>query len=209
MATITRRSAGWMGILFVVLLFLNAGMVSLPSSGETEDFIASFYASNRTIILIAQSIGLLAAPVFVAFAIGLQNNISQKSRSGKLNAIGWAGIIVALVSVGTAIPVIALSVTTAGLPFWIKMTDWSDVALFLAITGFCLAGNTLGREGPIWWRVLAALTGLLALARSVAGFAGVVSVLDGIAPMAFVLLVLASGIYLLVRTGRGGESASP
>lgn len=209
MATITRRGAGWMGILFVVLLFLSAGMVSLPSSAETEDFIASFYASNRIVILIAQAIGLLAAPVFIAFATGLQNSISQESRSNKLHIIGWAGIMVALASVGTAIPVIALSVTTEGLPFWIKMTDWSDAVLFLAITGFCLAGTTLGREGPIWWRVLAALTGLLALARSVAGFAGVVSVLDEIAPIAFVLLVLAGGLYLLVRTDRRDEFASP
>ena len=202
MVTITRRSAGWMGILFVVLLFLNAGMVSLPSSADTEDFIASFYANNRIVILIAQALGLLAAPVFIAFAMGLQNSISQESHSNKLHTIGWAGIIVALASVGTAIPVIALSLTTEGLPFWIKMTDWSDAVLFLAITGFCLAGTVLGGKAPIWWRLLAALTGLLALARSVAGFAGVVSVLDEIVPIALVLLVLASGIYLLVRTDR-------
>ena len=209
MATITRRTAGWMGILFVVLLFLSAGMVSLPSSAKTEDFIAAFYANNQIVILIAQAIGLLAAPIFIAFAMGLQNSISQESHPNKLPIIGWAGIIVALASILTAIPVIALSVTTEGLPFWIKMTDWSDAVLFLAITGFCLAGTMRGRQGPIWWRVLAALTGLLALARSVAGFAGVVSVLDEIAPLAFLLLVLASGIYLLVRTDRGGKLASP
>ena len=155
MVTITRRSAGWMGILFVVLLFLNAGMVSLPSSADTEDFIASFYANNRIVILIAQALGLLAAPVFIAFAIGLQNSISRESHSNKLHTISWAGILVGLAAVGTAIPVIALSLTTEGLPFWIKMTDWSDSVLFLAITGFCLAGTVLGAKRPsggVFWQ---------------------------------------------------------
>jgi succinate dehydrogenase/fumarate reductase cytochrome b subunit len=118
MRGITHRTTGWLGITFVVLLFLNAGMVSLPPSSWSEQAVAEFYAANRSIILIAQVIGLIAAPVFVAFALGLQKNMSAGGGIAGTGAVGLAGILVALVSVGTAVPVIALSLNAGEIPFW-------------------------------------------------------------------------------------------
>ena len=137
MTRVTRRTAAWLGILFVVLLFLSAGMVTLPSSSQSPDVTAAFYAANRWIIIIAQAFGLIAAPVFIAFALGIQNSMSSVHASNKIEAVGLAGILVGLVSLMTAVPVIVLSLTTYSLPFWVRMTDLSDAILFLAIAAFC------------------------------------------------------------------------
>ena len=205
MTRVTRRTAAWLGILFVVLLFLSAGMVTLPSSSQSADVTAAFYAANRWIIIIAQAFGLIAAPVFIAFALGIQNSMSSIHASNKMEAIGLAGILVGLVSLMTAVPVIVLSLTTYGLPFWVRMTDLSDAILFLAIAAFCAAVAVRGEHAPTWWRILAALTGLLALVRSIAGFVGASSFLDFAAPLAFVTFVLATSIYLLL--GARGQNA--
>lgn len=196
--TRVKRHTGWLAIIFVILLFLSAGMVTLPSSAQSAAVITTFYAENRTIILITQVIGLIAAPVFIFFAFGLQNSLSSTPASERLDAIGITGIIVAIASIGTAVPVIALSLTTALLPFWVRMTDLSDAVLFLAIAAFGAAGALRGTGAPAWWRTAAALTGLLALARSIAGFSGINSVLDMIAPLAFIAFMIGTGIYLLL-----------
>ena len=205
MTRITRRTSGWLGILFVVLLFLSAGMVTLPSSAQSPEVIASFYAENRWIIIIAQVLGLMAAPVVMAFALGVQNSMSSAHASDRIEAIGLTGILVGTVSLLTAVPVIVLSLTTSNLPFWVRMTDLSDAILFLAIAAFCASAAVRGDRAPAWWRAVAALTGLLALARSIAGFVGATTFLDLIAPLAFITFVLVTGIHLLL--GARGENA--
>lgn len=194
----TRRNTGWLGILFVVLLFLSAGMVTLPSSAQTPSAIAGFYAANRVIILIAQVVGLFAVPVFMAFAVGFDESVTSSRASRGIGFIGWAGILVAAVSLVTAVPVIWLAFTTAGLPLMVRMTDLSDAVLFLAVGAFALTTAVRGQQAPVWLRSLAALTALAALARSATGFLGVTSFLDVAAPLAFLALVLAASIYLLL-----------
>ena len=205
MTRISRRTAAWLGILFVVLLFLSAGMVTLPSSAQSAEVTAAFYAANRWVIIIAQAFGLIAAPVFIAFALGVQNRVSSLHAPNRIKAIGLAGVLVGLVSLMTAVPVIVLSLTTYGLPFWVRMTDLSDAILFLTIAAFCASVAVRGEYAPAWLRVLAALTGLLALVRSIAGFVRVISFLDLAAPLAFITFVLVTSIYLLL--GARGENA--
>lgn len=199
MTRVARRTAGWLGIVFVILLFLSAGMVTLPSSAQSSELIAAFYAENRWIIIIAQLLGLIAAAVFIAFSFGVQNSVSRIHASDRIEAISLAGIVVGIVSLVTALPVIALALTTYGLPFWVRMTDLSDAILFLAIAVFCAAAAARGEDAPAWWRAVATLTSLLALTRSIAGFIGVTSFLDLAAPVVFVMFVLVTGIYLLLR----------
>ena len=91
-----------------------------------------------------------------------------------------------------------LALTTMGLPLWVRMTDLSDAVLFLFIGAYCVAIALQGKDAPAWLRAVAVLTGLLALARSVAGFAGTPSILDLVAPFAFIVSVIASGVYLLL-----------
>lgn len=192
------RAAGWLGILFVVLLFLSAGMVTLPSSAGDPEKIASFYAVNRTIILIAQAIGLIAIPALIAFAFGIENMQNGFHPSGRIGAISIAGILVGIVSVVTAVPIIVLALTAVNLPFWVHMTDLSDVALFLSIGVLCLVNTVRGVALPGWLRAVAALVGLLALARSGMGFFGITSVLDLAAPLMFLAFVLLASIHLLL-----------
>ena len=198
MTRVTRRTTGWLGILFVVLLFLSAGMVTLPSSAQSPAITSDFYAENRWIIIIAQAFGLMAAPVIIAFALGVQNTMSSVHASNRIEAIGLAGILVGIVSLLTAVPVIVLSLTTYNLRFWVRMTDLSDAILFLAIATFCALAAVRGDQAPAWWRAVAALTGLFALMRSIAGFVGAVSFLDLAAPLVFILFVLITGIHLLL-----------
>jgi hypothetical protein len=160
--------------------------------------IAGFYAANRVIILIAQVVGLFAVPVLAAFAIGFDESVTGSRATRRIGFIGWAGILVAAVSVATSVPVIWLAFTTAGLPLMVRMTDLSDAVLFLAVGAFALATAVRGEQAPVWLRSLAALTGLVALARSATGFLGVTSFLDVAAPLAFLAFVLAASIYLLL-----------
>ena len=200
MTRVARRTAGWLGIVFVILLFLSAGMITLPSSAQSPELIAAFYAENRWIIIIAQLLGLIAAPLFIAFSFGVQNSVSRIPASNRIEAIGLAGIVVGIVSLLTALPVIVLALTTYGLPFWVRLTDLSDAILFLAIAVFCAAAAIRGEYAPTWWRAVATLTSLFALVRSIAGFMGVTSFLDLATPFAFIVFVLATGIYFLLRT---------
>ncbi len=192
------RNAGWQGILFVVLLFLSAGMVTLPSSAGDLEEIASFYAANRSIILIAQVIGLIAIPMFIAFAFGIENIKGGRHPFRRIGIIGFAGILVGIVSVATAIPVIVLALTTVGLSFWVHMTDLSDAALFLSIGAFCIVVSIRGEALPGWLRAVSALVGLVALARGGMGFAGITSVLNLAAPLVFLAFVLLASSHLLL-----------
>jgi hypothetical protein len=202
MTRVTRRTTGWLAIVFVVLLFLSAGMVTLPSSTQSPEVTADFYAANRWIIIIVQAFGLIAAPVFIAFALGVQNSMSSVHASDRIEAMGLAGILVGMVSLVTAVPVIVLSLTTYNLPFWVRMTDLSDAILFLAIAVFCASSAVRGDHAPVWWRAVAALAGLFAMVRSIAGFVRATSVLDLAAPLAFITFILVTGIYLLLSARR-------
>jgi len=195
---VSRRGAGWLGVVFVVLLFASAGMVALPATDEARSVIAAFYATNRAVILVAQVVGLLAAPVFVAFVFGFQRSVSIQGSSDLSSPIAASGLLVALVSVATALPVIVLAINPDAPSFWIRMTDLSDAVLFLTMSVFCVAAATRGARAPKWLRAGAVLTGLVTLARSAAGVAGVTS-LDAVAPLAFVLFIVAASVFLLAR----------
>jgi hypothetical protein len=73
----------------------------------------------------------------------------------------------------------------------------SDALLFAAIALFCLAGAYRTAGAPTWWRAASGLVSLIALARSIAGFAEITTFLDIAAPFAFIALVLITGIYML------------
>lgn len=196
MRHVTPRRAGWLGISFVVLLFLSAGVVTLPASSQPAEAIAAFYAAHRAIILVTQALGLVAAALFIGFADGL-GWATAAGPSPRPRAIEYAGLLVAAAAVLTAMPVIALALSHSAPAEWLRMTDWSDAVLFLAMGLFGLAVTLKGRAAPVWLRLLALLVGLVALARSLAGFLGLTSALDAIAPLAFMALVLAAAITLL------------
>src|SRR5206468_11289726 len=61
----TPRAAGAWGLVFVVLLFASAAMVSLPTAALGGERIAAFYAAHAQLIVIQQVVGLVALAAFV------------------------------------------------------------------------------------------------------------------------------------------------
>jgi multisubunit Na+/H+ antiporter MnhC subunit len=56
------------GVAFVLLLLVSAGMVTVPGEQDGAAFVRSFYEVNSAIIVTAQVIGLAAAVAFLGFA---------------------------------------------------------------------------------------------------------------------------------------------
>src|SRR6266571_3570503 len=72
------RRTGWWGILFVAMLLVVSGMLSLPTAAESGSRINAFYGAHRQLILIQQVIGALTVVPFLAFAMGLD----RRARAG-------------------------------------------------------------------------------------------------------------------------------
>ena len=48
---LTGRKGAWWGVAFVILLFVSAAMVSLPTAAESGDRIAAFYNAHQQVIV--------------------------------------------------------------------------------------------------------------------------------------------------------------
>jgi hypothetical protein len=184
-----RRTAGWWGLGFVVLLLLSAGMVTVPGRGATVQAARGFYRDHLGIIVVAQVMGLMAAAAFVLFAVGLQ----RQDRGRPL--LRYAGVAVAAASVVTAVPVLwlcmpASTVTPAMLTGLLVASDIADVVLFLAIA--------IAARGQ-WTKALALAVALLSIVRAVLLVTGS-GLLEVAAPVAFLVLVLVVSVATL--TGR-------
>jgi Ca2+/Na+ antiporter len=198
-----RRAAGWFGVAFVVLLLLQAGMADIPTSDASIERIQAFYADNGGIVLAAQAISVVASILFLVFVSSLARDVRSESGPGS-RRVRVAGAMVAIASLATALPPILLALasspsdaTARGLT---RAGDVTDAVLFLAIGMFSLA---LFRDAePAWLKALAIAVAALSIARSVLGFADVTA-LDVIAPLAFLVLVVA----LSVTTLRGRLAA--
>ena len=191
-----RRTAGWWGLGFVVLLLLSAGMVTVPGRGATVQAARGFYRDHLGIIVVAQVIGLLAAVAFVLFALGLQRQDWGRP------LLRYAGVAVAAASVVTAVPVLwlcmaASTVTPPMLTGLLIASDIADAVLFLAIAGFATAIAIAAR--PQWAKALALAVALLSIVRAVLLVTGS-ELLEVAAPVAFLVLVLVLSVATL--TGR-------
>ncbi|TMK96275.1 MAG: hypothetical protein E6G40_12705, partial [Actinobacteria bacterium] len=104
------RRAGWLGIVFVVLLLLQAGMADIPTLDTPIDRIQHFYAQHGGIIVTAQIIGVIAAIVFLMFAWALAPGVNPGSEPAA-SRLRVAAALVALASVVTAIPPLWLALS--------------------------------------------------------------------------------------------------
>lgn len=181
---------------FVIVLFAGQVMVTLPASDDPAARIRDFYAAHRMTVVVGQVFGVVAAVLFVGFVVTLWR---QAPGSGA-QFILWSGVLVALASLSTNVPVLllallshsSLSMTHA----LARAADITDAVLFGAIALFAMAA---WKEAlPAWLRILAAVTAVLALARAVLSPLGSAA-LDAIAPIGFLALVLALSIRMLTR----------
>ena len=191
------RLAGVWGWVFVVLLLLSAGMASTPSGQDPTSTVRDFYALHAGVVITAQVIGLLAAAAFVPFALGLRPREGGRTRS----ALEIAGLGVAAAAVLTAVPVLWLSVVAKdsgdSLVHGLAVTcDLTDVLLFATIAVW--ATSVLKVARPSWFKGLAGIVALLALARAVLLIVGSEE-LEVVSPLAFVLFVAVLSTLVLAR----------
>src|SRR3984893_5551918 len=104
--------------------------------------------------------------------------------------------------VGTNVPPLILAISNPSAQTAHTLTvveDLADATLFASIALFAIA---VALKTSSWLRALSLIVGVLTLTRAVAGPLGV-TILDTVAPIAFLALVLAVSIHMLItRPGR-------
>jgi len=189
------RKGAWWGVAFVILLFVSAAMVSLPTAAEPGDRIAAFYNAHQQVIVWQQIVGTLALLPFLAFAgaLSLWARMDGRRNRWLMPAAG----LVALATVVTSLVPLAMALTPNLSPDLAHqltvVEDLADSVLFASLAGFVLAMST---GAPVWVRALAALVALASLARAVLSPFGLTE-LDVAAPLAVLgFVVLLSGRLL-------------
>jgi len=187
-------------MLFVVLVFVGSAVVSLPDSDRPAESISSFYHAHRGAIVITQAIGLAAIVVLLVVLAVLQRWVGG----------GWplliTGGLVALASIGTAVPVLVLAIDdglgASGTVSAARWADWSDDALFVTIALFT---GVLATRMPT--PALRASCAVVAVACALRGIGAPLGfhALDVVAPLAFLILMIVLGIARL-RTSSATHS---
>ncbi len=190
------RREAWWGYSFVVVLLIGQLMVSLPASDDPALHVRQFYSAHQALIVVAQVLSVLASLLFVGFAVALGRRITS-SRGGLILA---SGLLVALASLVTAFPPLALALSPhrslSSVHTLARAGDITDAVLFGIIALFAAA--VWIERLPGWLRGLSAAVAVLALARAIISPLGSAA-LDAIAPIGFIALVLAISHWVLAR----------
>jgi len=194
----TRRAGGW-GLAFVVLLLIGAGMASVPGGDDSVAHVRQFYDEHTGVILLSQMVELVATLPLVLFVLGLAASRLVRARRDAL----LTGGAMVLASVFTLIPPLLLVLlhdrASAGQVHPLAvLSDLTDVLLFASISAF--AACEWAGQGPTWFRWLAVLAGLAAGVRAVEILFGG-DLLEVMAPLGFIVLVVASSVLLLRQQG--------
>jgi hypothetical protein len=198
------RATAWWGAAFCVLLLVSAGMVTVPGGDDRVSFVRNFYTDHRTVIVIAQLVGLAAAAVLVAFARGLQ----RQPWVGRRPWVFVSGASVAGAAALAAVPPLALCVvadsgdadTVSALA---TASDLVDVLLFLTIAMF--GAVVLLAVEITWLRVLSALVALACAIQAVSLVLGRTP-LELVAALGFLALVACLAALSLRRDGHVGAT---
>lgn len=189
------RKGAWWGVAFVILLFVSAAMVSLPTAAEPGGHIAAFYNAHQQVIVWQQIVGTLALLPFLTFAAALSRwaRLDGQRNRWLMPAAG----LVALATVATSLVPLAMALTPDLSPDHAHqltvVEDLADSVLFASLVGYVLAAST---GAPVWVRALAVLVAVASLARAVLSPLGV-TVLDVAAPMAVLAFVVLLSSRLL------------
>src|SRR2546423_4112515 len=183
------RVQSWWGIAFIVILFVQGVMVSLPTRAASGQTIHNFYAAHSQLIVLQQLLGVLALIPFVLFALAL----GGPSRRPLMVAVGW---LVAAELLTNFIPlvIVVTNPSADAAHGWTVAEDLADAVLFIAIAIFAVAATS--GEGS-WVCILGWLVAAIVLARAALSLLGIAA-LDAIAPLAFVALILVLSIRLLL-----------
>jgi hypothetical protein len=195
-----RGRGGWWGIVFVVGLLVVSALADLPTPAQSGERITAFYAAHRQVIIVQQVAGALLLLPFFGFAVALDRH----TRTGRGERGRWiipAALLLAAAELATNLPPLVLALLARPAPATAHtltlLADLADVALFVTIAFFALVA---GLTGPMWVRLAGLAVAAVALVRAFASPLGV-TVLDAVAPIAFLLFVLVLSVRL-VAAGR-------
>jgi len=199
------RKGAWWGVAFVILLFVSAAMVSLPTAAEGGERIAAFYAAHKQLIVWQQIVGVLEVLPFLAFAASLSSRVRMGGRANR-----WlmpAAGLVAMASVVTSLVPLAMVLMANLSPDLAHqltvVEDLADAGLFASLAAFVLAAST---GAPVWVRAPAFLVVIAALARAILSPLGVTA-LDSVAPMAVLVFVVLLAARLFFSPPRRHQAA--
>jgi uncharacterized membrane protein len=196
--------AGALAAGFVLLLLATELVLSLPDETDDPSFVASFYATHRTLIIILQLLGFLAAVLLAAYAWRLRSVDRVVAVTGLVMAVcGLAPGFITLVIAVVADPDEPVPAGT-----WNMLEPRGDDILFLGIVVFAAAvAVRLGRRLPTLG-LLALFVAISCLTRLVLEIAGKSrDALDPVGPLSFLLLIAVMAV-LSFRGILGADSAS-
>jgi hypothetical protein len=185
---------GWWGIGFAGLLLISEAAVSLPRDDRSAAFVHVFYAEHRGPIVAAQVGQLLSILLFWQFARALTRRAPVPSARPLLGTAG----LVAAAAVATSVAVLVLALvpglTLGATGGWARATVLTDVVLSVAIAAFATA--CAASAATTWLRLAAGAVAVLSLAEAALSLAQV-TWLEAVAPLAFLLLVVALSVRML------------
>jgi hypothetical protein len=171
---------------FIVLLLATELVLTLPDVADSASSVTDFYIAHRTLIVILQVLGFVAAGLFGAYAWRLRSVDRVVATAGLVTAVcallpGLITIVIALVADPTS-PAAAVR--------WNSLEPRGDDVLFVGILLFATAVTVrLGRRFPLLG-VLAAVVALSCLIRLVLEASGRNrGALESIGPLSFIVLV--------------------
>jgi hypothetical protein len=184
----SRWAAGGWGIAFVVLLFVSAALVSLPTTAESGERIVTFYSAHAQVIVVQQMIGVLALGAFISFALSLKPGRA-------LHLALWLFAATELLTNAVPVVIVASNPSADTAHSLTVVEDWADGAFFLAAAAFVAAVTLLA---PTWLRMVGYVVALACVIRAIASPLGFTA-LDDIAPFIFVAFILLLSVRSLVR----------
>jgi hypothetical protein len=206
---IVDRTAGWLGIAFLVLLLASEIALSLPDEHALAVTVATFYAAHRAVIIGLQVAGFAGSALLALFVWRLRR-ISP--------GVAGAGLVLAVTTLAPALITLLLAVVadpshpaTAG-----TLNQWEprgDDLLFVGVTLFAAALLPFLGRPPRWLGVLAGIVAVFCLLRFALELLGRPrGAVDALAPISFLILIVAltwlsfRGLPAATRDGRDRDS---
>ena len=196
------RTAGWLGVGFLVTLLASEAALSLPDEHTPAAAVATFYAEHRAVIIILQIVGFASCALLALFAWRLRS-IDRR--------VATAGLILAVTALAPGLITIALAIAadprhSTNANTLNRLEPRGDDMLFIGITLFAVTVVLLARS-PRWIGVVAASVALTCLLRLVLEALGRPrGFLNSVAPTTFLALVTAL-VWLRFRGYPRGQSA--
>jgi hypothetical protein len=191
------RSGGWWGMAFVLGLFVESVMVSLPTAAQSGERITAFYDAHRQVIVVQQVVGILLLVPWLGFALTLD----RRARAQRRASARWllpVGLGLAAAELATNLLPLALAAladpSSATAHTLTRAEDLADAALFASIAVFA---SVAALAEPSWVRIVGLIAAALTLVRAFASPLGVTA-LDAAAPLAFLAFVLVLSVRILV-----------